>query len=273
MRNETEESFNQLTAREKESFKYLDDLLNSKGLIDDLRTKTREISEKIKNNLDTHFILGSQDIELPKLISSVHEYYRYTSYNLLITNYYSETKEIYKNYFNALCCTYLNMEKAKENRSKGINIIEPYRFTHRDLIILTNCLSEKEIENIIESYEVNSILLSNHNILEAQKMLSNLIGSYGKYDKSRNIENKLCATWSLFKYIEFPAEFLEEIINKFNTIILTRPVRDSVYESFFKFISFKSKVKDLKPNIFEVFIKNFLKNLRIPNTTKKEVLK
>ncbi|MCM3361507.1 SIR2 family protein [Niallia sp. MER TA 168] len=261
MNTEIRESFNQLTSSEKESFKYLDDLLNSKGLLDDLRTKTRKISEKIRNNIDTHFIFGSQDIDLPKLVSSVHEFYRYSTYNLLITNYYSETKEIYKNYFNAICCTYLNIEKAKEIRDKGTSIIEPYQFTHRDLIIITNCLSEDEIEKIIESYDINLILLSDSNVFYARLLLFNLISSYSRYTKSRNIENKLCATLTLFKYIEFPVESLEEIIKKFNGIISVRPIRDSVYKAFINFVLSQSKIENVDPKLFKIFIENYLKKL------------
>ncbi|WP_395761300.1 SIR2 family protein [Bacillus sp. 3G2] len=261
MRREISESFNQLTSSEKDSFSYLEELLNSRGLIDEIRTETRQISEKIRSNLDTQFILGSQDLDLPKLITAVHEFYRYTTYNLLIANYYSETREIYKNYFDAICCTYLNLEKANEIRAKDTSIIEPYRFTYQDLIIITNSLSEKEIETIIQSYGINSILLSDSNALCAQMMLHNLMKSYVKNTTSKNIENKFLATLTLFKYIEFPSEFLETFFNSFNDMILVRPIRDSVYRTFFNFLVLQSKIKSLDPNIFKVFIENFLRKV------------
>ncbi|MDR4944169.1 SIR2 family protein [Bacillus sp. FSL M7-0884] len=261
MRREISESFNQLTSSEKDSFRYLDELLNSRGLIDELRTETRQTSEKIRGNLDVQFILGGRDIDLPKLITAVHEFYRYTTYNLLIANYYSETREIYKNYFDAICCTYLNLEKVNEIRAKDTSIIEPYQFTYQDLIIITNCLSEKEIESIMQSYEINSILLSNSNVLCAQMMLHNLLESYAENTKARNIENKFLATLTLFKYIEFSSEFLETFFNRFNDVILVRPIRDSVYEAFFDFIVLQSKIKGLDPNIFKVLIENFLRKI------------
>ncbi|MFE3573148.1 hypothetical protein [Lysinibacillus sp. NPDC059133] len=62
-------------------------------------------------------------------------------------------------------------------------------------------------------------------------------------------------------YIEFPAEFLEEIFKKFNKIILLRPIRDSVYETYINFILSQSKIKDINPYLFKTFLENYLKKL------------
>lgn len=254
-KREIDESFNQFISSENSDLKFLKDLLDSKGTISDLRNQSREGLEKVKENAKKTFYPGSFPNDLPKLIASVYDFYRYTSYNLLISNYYSETKEIYTNYFAAICCTYLNIDKNNPG------YISPYLLTKKDLIIITNCLTEKEIENILQLYNIEKLYLEKKNTLFPTMLLSNIISSYGSFKGSRNIENKLCSTLRLFNTIEFKVEELEYFIQQFNEIIPKRPLRDTVYISFLNFIRIQPNSLNVAPKLFIEFLQKYIDKL------------
>lgn len=253
IKKEVDESFKQFTSSESEELKFLENLLDPKGLLNDLRNQNKSLLESIKNDYTINWSHGSRPDNLDKLISNVHEFYRYTSYNLLIANYYSETKEIYKSYFEAICCTYPN-ELSKKT-------LLPYKLTQKDLIIVTNCLSLEEIKKILNKYNIKKLQLADDDTLFANMLLFNIISSYGYFINSKNIENKLSSTLELFKVFDFKIEELEGFIQQLNILINDRPIRDTVYISFFNFLSRQENSSKINPQLYVEFLQKYIEKL------------
>ena len=263
---EVNESFLQLSKEEKANFEFLQKLHVSKGLIDDIQKVVRKSNNKIKSNLNTEFILGSQDIELPKLCSNIYDFYRYTTYNYLIVKYYTEVVEVYSDFLDALVSTYLNQKRSEDfqtNNNKYSSIIEPYQFEHLDLIIITNSLSEKDINRIFKTYNVMSIMYKGPTIL-VRGLLENLITSFSRYSKAKQLDEKLKSTFAIAKHITLDIEDLRGIISTFTSVIQKRPINDEIYTSFLDFIRSQSKISDMDSELFINFVNVFLNKLSDP---------
>ncbi|MDI7740569.1 SIR2 family protein [Lysinibacillus fusiformis] len=263
---EVNESFLQLSKEEKANFEFLQKLHVSKGLIDDIQKVVKKSNNKIKSNLNTEFILGSQDIELPKLRSTIYDFYRYTTYNYLIVKYYTEVVEVYSDFLDALVSTYLNLKKSEEfqtNNKKFSSIIEPYQFEYLDLILITNSLSEKDINKIFDNYNVTSIMFNGPTIV-VRGLLKNLINSFCRYSKAKQLDEKLKSTFAIAKRIPLDIEDLRDIISTFTSVIQKRPINDSIYTSFLDFIRCQSKILEMDSELFINFVNVFLNKLSNP---------
>jgi hypothetical protein len=264
---EVNESFLQLSNEEKANFEFLQKLHSSKGFIDDIQKIVKKSNDNIKSNLNSEFILGSRDIELPKLCSNIYDFYRYTTYNYLIVKYYTEVVEVYREYLDALVCTYLNQKRSedfqKDNNSKFSSIIEPYQFNYLDLIIITNSLSEKDINRIFETYNVTSIMFNGPSIV-VRGLLENLITSFCRYSKAKQLDQKLKSTFAIVKRIPLDIEDFNGIISKFTSVIQKRPINDEIYTSFLDFIRCQSTILDMDSELFINFVSAFLKKLSDP---------
>lgn len=267
-----EEAFEMLTRKDKDSVRFIHDLLQEQGYVSQRLFRIKELAEKVTEDLNTRFSSPTCE-SINKMIWDVYEFFDYTHNNFIMVDQYSEVNEYYLCYVQSLLSTYSVKEKSEietDPDSLFSNLmfhrIPNHCFSHKDIIIAIKYLNWRKLNKLFNEYDIDEIETSCPSI-QLRGMFANLITSYLEVDYVIGLRDILKNMLCLYGKIKLDKENIQEIVNKLLELLDSTYIEDEIYLTLLTFlygqkqhghveaelisqltISFVNKLLDLKYN-------------------------
>lgn len=176
--NDIKRQLNNRTNEQKFATTVINKLFTS--MADDIDEMSRILdSQKVRYSYNTNTIRsGDADSEIRRLQSYVYDFYFYLKKNKLPLDYYRDTYRYFKNYIEAIMCSY-SLEKVEKNSEWYFTTDRrKYTLNEIDFDIITKYIKPRDLKSLIKDYSITEIKIEK---IDVVKKLKNLCKSYEKY--------------------------------------------------------------------------------------------
>lgn len=222
--------------KEKKPNNFLKELLDFKVVYTTLIDVFRKY-EKVEKDTHTNFIGMHNTTTIEELEMKVYDFYNYLKLNLLMIDIYSEIKEIFINFINAVFCAHSKKEK---NYTEGIfgngrNVVLK-ELSSFMIIIICKYLDKKSINLLIKKNHVKEIKLKE----EAEETLFEILENYAtafinKIMKHSDI-SRVIGIFTLISIVKLSKERFSQALSVVNKLIINEYFSIDDYNVISRFI-------------------------------------
>ncbi|QDZ80161.1 SIR2 family protein [Priestia megaterium] len=237
-----EEAFEFLSKKEKESIRFLHDLVQEQGYILQKLNRVQKLKDKVGEEVNTSYY-GVDPVAgaLNDLIVDAYEFWDYSNYNFIMLDHYSEVKEYYYYFVDSLLNTY---SKEKEELGKGeldsffgdgANLMPNYIFNLKDINIICRYLNWKKINELFVKYDIDNVEVSISSVI-IKGCFINIVNSYGKTKHVRNLKEMMNNMFLFLSKVKIDKQDFDDIIVSLIKLLSSNYINSELYSGLLHFI-------------------------------------
>lgn len=203
-------------------------------------SKMSNIRKKVNIDEQTFFLMANEEsIGINQAKEYITNFYNFIRYNYLAINQYDEVKRVFYDYIDLIMKNYATPKIILEQNSsffgEQLESIKLEQFDIDDIRFMIDYLSKKEIENILNRYEIKYLKIDDKEITLYFELMKNRIEYLSNYHK-KYFYNDLDKILLILSTIKLDSTYSNEIINELIQYIRNKGINISDYKYLNKFI-------------------------------------
>lgn len=234
---------------------FLKDLENL-TLMHQALSKVLKTSEKVEKDTKTNFVFSTGIANIDLLDITVSDFYYYLQQNHLMIDIYTEVKEVYKQYINAVFYSHSKKEKEYDDgfigpgKNKVLKEMNPFT-----IIIICKYMDKKTFDDILIKSELTTITLSSDAEAILMKIINNYFSAIDNKLLIREQKDKILVVLKILALSTTSQENICIVVNKLTDLMSQRIFSNIEYDEISSLI-----VKLANKNI-EIFSSVILVNI------------
>lgn len=237
-----EEAFEFLSKKEKESVRFLHDLVQEQGYILQKLNRVQKLKDKVGEEVNTSYYgVDPAAGALNDLIVDAYEFWNYSNYNFIMLDQYSEVKEYYYYFVDSLLNTY-SKEKEKIGKGEldsffgdGASLMPNYIFNLKDINIICRYLNWEKINELFVKYDIENVEVSVPSVI-IKGCFINIINSYGTAKHVRNIKEMMNNMFLFLSKVKIDRQDFDDIIVSLIKLLSSNYINSELYSGLLHFI-------------------------------------
>lgn len=193
--------------------------------------------EKVEKDANTNYVFGSGVSNIDKLETYIIDFYNYLKLNHLMIDAYSEVKEVYIQYINAVFCSHSKEEKEFQDgffgpgKNKVLKEISPFA-----ILVICKYIDKKTFDEILKNNNVTKIILSNNAESKAFEILNNYFIAIENKTLVTNLKDKILIVLNILEKSNLSCERMTYIVDNINNLIDQNYFRNTDYRDISNFL-------------------------------------
>ena len=200
-------------------------------------SKVLKTQDKIEKDASTNFISGTGIANIDLLETDVLDFYNYLKFNHLMIDSYSEVKEIYRQYVNAVFCSH---SKEKKEYSDGFwgpgenKVLK--ELSAFDIIVICKNISKKDLDEIYNTNHVIQIVLSQDAENKLFEIITNYMSAINNKILTHEIKDKVLVILKILEKVNLSDDRLSYVVEQINNLIKQNLFQNNEYSSINAFM-------------------------------------
>lgn len=252
--------------KERDSIEFLNDLVFDDGFIYSRVASINKLREKVEKEVITRFS-GIDPFEggISEIKNEVYTFWKYTHYNLIMLDGYTEIRDYYYNFVLSLFSTYSKeKEKVEEDNTfiplKHTEMMPNYKFNLLDLHIINSYIKNDKLKEIITQYNIDEIEIDMPSF-NIRRIIFNLCSSYTIVEYRCTIKEIIENILVFSSKVRLDADDLNDIVDSITKMLSSVPIYDEIYSAILYFIIYQNKFGSITNDHILKLIISFLKKL------------
>lgn len=200
-------------------------------------SKVLKTYEKVEEDANTNYVFGLGVANIDKLEISVMDFYNYLKLNNLMIDNYSEVKDVYIQYINAVFCSHSKEEKEFQDgmfgsgKNKVLKEISPFA-----IIIICKYINKECLDKVLQDNDVTEIVLSDDAESKLFQIAKNYFIAIEKKMSLTNLKNKLLVVLRILEISNLSCERIAFVVEKINDLMNQGYFVNTDYEDISDFL-------------------------------------